>query len=64
MPYVLETPIKLELTLKHYRPVELLGYLPGIERINAHTIKYTGKDMVEISRFLTFVLEYQVDLQP
>jgi D-amino peptidase len=64
MPYVLETPIKLELTLKHYRPVELLGYLPGIERINAHTIKYTGKDMVEISRFLTFVLDYQVDLQP
>lgn len=63
-PYVLDTPIELELTLKHYRPVELLSYLWGVERINAHTIRYTGKDIIEVSRFLTFVLSYQVDLEP
>lgn len=63
-PYVLDTPIELELTLKHYRPVELLSYLSGVERINAHTIRYTGKDIVDVSRFLTFVLSYQVDLEP
>ena len=63
-PYVLETPVELELTLKHYRPVELLSYLPYVERVNAHTIRYKGKDMLEISRFLRVALGYQVDLQP
>lgn len=63
-PYVLETPVVLELTLKHYRPVELLSYLPFVERVNSHTIRYTGKDMIEISRFLRVALGYQVDLQP
>jgi D-amino peptidase len=63
-PYVMETPVELELTLKHYRPVELLSYLPYVERVNAHTIRYKGKDMLEVSRFLRVALGYQVDLQP
>ena len=63
-PYVLETPIELELTLKHYRPVELLGYLPNVERVNSHTIRFVGKDILEISSFLRVALEYRVDLQP
>lgn len=63
-PYVLDTPIQVELSLKHYRPVELLGYLPQIERISSHTVRYTAEDMTEVSRFLTFVLNYRVDLQP
>jgi len=37
-PYVLETPIEVELSLKHYQPVELLAYLPNIERVNSHTV--------------------------
>ncbi len=63
-PYVVKTPVQLELGLKNYRPVELLGYLPGVERVNSHTIQYTGKDILEISRFLTFALSYRVDLEP
>jgi D-amino peptidase len=63
-PYVLDTPIELELSLKHYRPVEVLGYLPNVERVNSHTIRYTGADMHEISNFLTFVTNYRIDLQP
>ena len=63
-PYVLESPIELELTLKHYRAVELLGYLPNVERINAHSIRFVGEDILEISRFLRVVLGYRVDLQP
>jgi D-amino peptidase len=63
-PYVLDAPIELELSLKHYRPVEVLGYLPNVERINSHTIRYTGRDMIEISNFLTFVTNYRIDLQP
>jgi D-amino peptidase len=63
-PFVLETPVQLELTLKHYRPVELLAYLPGVERINAHTVRFEAADMIEASRFLRVALGYQVDLQP
>jgi D-amino peptidase len=63
-PYVLEAPIELELSLKHYRPVEVLGYLPNVERVNSHTIRYVGQDMIEISNFLTFLTYYRIDLQP
>lgn len=63
-PYVLDTPLKLELSLKNYRPVELLGYLPHVERLDSHTIGFVGRDMVEISKFLEFVLDYSVELQP
>ena len=63
-PFVLETPIELELSLKHYRPVELLGYLPGVERIGSHTIRYEAADIMEVSKFLRVVLGYRVDLQP
>lgn len=63
-PYVLETPIELELSLKNYRPVELLAYLPTVEKVNSHTIRYVGEDIVEISRFLAFVTGYSIDLQP
>lgn len=63
-PYVLETPIEVELTLKHYQPVELLAYLPYVERVNSHTIRFTAEDMTEVIKFLTFVLDYRVDLQP
>lgn len=63
-PYVLETPIELELSLKSYRPIEVLGYLPNVERVDSHTIRFTGEDMIEISDFLTFVTNYRIDLQP
>ena len=63
-PYVLEKPIEVELSLKHYQPVELLGYLPNVERISSHSIRFVGEDMEEVSRFLTFVLNFRVDLAP
>jgi len=63
-PYVLDTPIELELSLKHYRPVEVLSYLPDVERINSHTIRYTGEDIIEISNFLTFLTNFRIDLEP
>jgi D-amino peptidase len=63
-PYVLETPIVLELSLKHYQPVELLAYLKNVERIDSHTIRYMADDIIDATKFLTFVLDYSVDLQP
>jgi D-aminopeptidase len=63
-PYVLETPIELELSLKHYQPVELLAYLSNVERINSHTIRFVGEDITEVMNFLTVVTSYRIDLQP
>ena len=58
------SPIRLEIRFKSYRPAELLSWLPGAERVDAHAVRYTVKDMPEASRFLTFVLNFQADLQP
>lgn len=63
-PYVLETPIELELSLKHYRPVELLSYLSNVEKVNSHTIRFVGEDITEVTNFLSVVTGYRVDLQP
>ena len=63
-PLALDTPVQMELSLKHYRPVELLDYLPGVERVNSHTVRFTGEDVLEVSNFMTFALSYRVDLQP
>ena len=62
--YVLDTPIELELSLKHYRPVELLSYLSNVEKVNSHTIRFVGEDITEVSNFLQFVTSFRVDLQP
>ena len=63
-PYVLETPIELELSLKHYMPVETLSYLSNVEKVNSHTIRYIGEDIIDISKFLRVATGYRVDLQP
>lgn len=63
-PYVLEGPLEIDLSLKHYQPVELLAYLPSVERINSHTLRYVADDMTEVSRFLSVALGYRVDIQP
>jgi D-amino peptidase len=50
------SPVRLEIRFKSYRPAELLSWLPGVERADAHAVRYTVKDMPEASRFLSFVL--------
>lgn len=63
-PYVLKTPVTLEVSLKNYRPVELLAYLPIVERIDAHSFRFRGKDMLEVSDFMQFVTGYNIALEP
>jgi D-aminopeptidase len=50
--------------LKHYMPVETLSYLPNVEKVNSHTIRFIGEDMIEISKFLRVATGYRVDMQP
>ena len=63
-PYRLDGPIQLDVSFKNYRPIEVLAYLPIVERIDAHTIRFVGKDMIEVSKFLAFILNYTPDLSP
>jgi D-amino peptidase len=58
------SPVKVELRFKSYRPAELVSCLPGVERVDAHAVACAFKDMLEASRFLSFVLNYEPDLQP
>jgi D-amino peptidase len=54
-PYVIEGPIELDLRLRTRFVAEWLDYLDCIERLDAFTIRYRAKDIVEVSRFLMFV---------
>lgn len=63
-PYRLDTPINLDVRFKNYRPSEVLAYLPIVERTDSHSIRFVGKDMVEISKFLEFILSYDGSLTP
>lgn len=63
-PYVLEPPLAVELSLKNYRPVELLAYLPSVERVNSHTVRFVADDITEAYRFVSVALGYRVDLEP
>jgi D-amino peptidase len=63
-PYKLGAPIQLDVRFKNYRPSEVLSYLSIVERTDAHSIRFTGKDMVEVSKFLEFVVTYDPALEP
>ena len=63
-PYVLERPVRLDITFKHYRQAEMLAYLPIAERVDAHTVRLSGRDMREVSRLLQFVNQYEAGLAP
>lgn len=63
-PYRMEAPIELEVRFKNYRPAQLLSYLPIVEQTDSHSVRFIGKDMLEISRFLSFLLGYNPALSP
>ncbi len=63
-PYTLETPVRLEVSFKNYLPAELLSYLSIVDRVDSHTIGFTGADILEVSRFLAFMGRYRPDITP
>ncbi|MGC1301107.1 MAG: M55 family metallopeptidase [Caulobacteraceae bacterium] len=54
-PYVVEAPTTLELRLHRSYMAEWLSYIDEVERLDAFTIRYKAKDIVSVSRFLTFL---------
>jgi len=63
-PYKLKTPIQLDVRFKSYRPSEVLSYLSIVERTDAHSIRFVGKDMIETSKFMEFIMSYEPGLEP
>jgi D-amino peptidase len=63
-PYVVKTPVTLEISFKNYTPAEMLSYLRFVQRVDSHTIRFVGKDMAEVSDFVDVVDGYSPDLVP
>jgi D-amino peptidase len=63
-PYKISTPVRLDVRFKNYRPAEVLSYLSIVERTDAHSIRFQGRDMIETSRFLEFLMQYEPGLTP
>ena len=63
-PLAVKNPVTLELRFKNYRPAEILAFLPNVERVDAHAVRFVGKDIVEVARFLSFATNYEPGLEP
>ena len=63
-PYKLKAPVQLDVRFKNYRPSEVLSYLSVIERTDSHSVRFMGKDMIEVSKFLEFIMTYSPSLEP
>jgi D-amino peptidase len=63
-PYKLKEPVTLDVRFKAYRPSELLAYLAIVQRTDSHSIRFVGKDIVEVSKFLEFITNYEPSLEP
>ncbi len=64
-PYKLRTgKVTLDVSFKNYQPSQILAYLSIIERIDSHSIRFVGKDMVEVADFFVFLMEYNSNIEP
>lgn len=63
-PYKVSTPVQLDVRFKNYRPAEILSYLSIVKRTDAHSIRFQGKDMIETSKFLEFLTNYESGVTP
>jgi D-amino peptidase len=63
-PYKVTTPVTVDVSFKNYTPAEMLAYLPGFERTDAHSIRFRAKDMVEAEAIRTFITTYQIGMTP
>jgi D-amino peptidase len=63
-PYVLAAPITLDISFKSYTSAEIVAYLRSVERTDAHSIRFVGRDMEEIMDFIVFLDYYSPDMAP
>jgi D-amino peptidase len=63
-PYKIKSPVQLDVRFKAYRPSEMLSYLSIVQRTDAHSIRFVGKDIIEVSKFIEFITTYEPSLEP
>ena len=63
-PYSVGDRPTIEISFKNYMPAEVIAYLPNVERVDSHTVRFQGANMVEISKFIEFVVTYRANLTP
>lgn len=63
-PYVLHAPVRLDVTFKNYTPAEMLTFLPSVQRTSSHGIRFEGRDILQVSKFLEFIDTYTPDMAP
>ncbi|WP_342362514.1 M55 family metallopeptidase [Terrarubrum flagellatum] len=62
-PYVIPSPITLDVNYLYRQPVEYIALLKGVERLDAFTIRYIADDILDLQRFMVFALGYNATLQ-
>ena len=62
-PFRIEGDIGLDLSFKNYTAAELLAYLPNVDRVDSHTVRFVG-DIREVSMFIEFALGYSASITP
>lgn len=63
-PYEVREPVTVDLTFKAYTPAEMLAYMPGVDRVDAHTVRYVARTIGDVSRFISVAVGYRSDLTP
>jgi D-amino peptidase len=63
-PYVLQAPITLDISFKSYTSAEIVSYLHSVERTDAHSIRFVGRDMAEVMDFIVFLDYYSPEMTP
>ena len=56
-PFKIEGSLALDMTYKNDKAAEMIAYLPNVERIDNHTVRFVGS-IVEISMFIEMALGY------
>src|SRR5580698_4070239 len=63
-PYVVSTPVTLDISFKSYTSAEIVSYLHSVERTDAHSIRFVGHDMAEVMDFIVFLDYYSPEMTP
>ncbi len=56
-PFRIEGPLILDLTYKNDEAAEIIAYLPNVELIDNHTVRFVGS-IIELSMFIEMALVY------
>ena len=63
-PFVVTSPVTLDISFKSYTSAEIVSYLHSVQRTDAHSIRFVGRDMEEVMDFIVFLDHYSPDMAP